>query len=370
MRLSKFIAALVFSTTLLLFVSAENANSQIPAPGNPACAYCGAVLNSAGTQVHKRGCPYYVDPKSDQGGSSKGSSSDVTTDDSQSIERVITTSIMESLFKQLLSPTETSPAKSPEQLKREQEEREKEVQERVMKWNVERDRLAAEMKGAQVDTKPFSPKGSPPDQIELKPIPLMGGSPMTADERERQSLIKRFGPQYIDQRNLFHDISAADGITPDQSPSWDENSSVNKRVSGMIDNIGENPNGVLAAYIGKTELRMGKNVFKYLDEAKDAVTNGTEAELVHNNPNPEQTVIMETVREEGENKIEEVKGNVTEQMNAASANAGEKIITSMYGKQGAKAYKTTLNVISKATEISDNVKSAADWLGSYRNDNR
>ncbi|MDO9340505.1 MAG: hypothetical protein Q7T72_08270 [Bacteroidales bacterium] len=39
--------------------------------------------------------------------------------------------------------------------------------------------------------------------ISGKTLPVMGGSPMTIEEMQRQKLINQFGPNYIDQANMF-----------------------------------------------------------------------------------------------------------------------------------------------------------------------
>ena len=49
------------------------AYAQIPDPGDPVCAYCDVDLKSQ--QAHKRGCPYYEEPKEEETSSSSSTSS-------------------------------------------------------------------------------------------------------------------------------------------------------------------------------------------------------------------------------------------------------------------------------------------------------
>lgn len=62
--------------TLLMSLAlavAVSVNAQIPDPGDPVCAHCGVDLKS---QVpHKRSCPYYEEPTSEESSSSSSSSS-------------------------------------------------------------------------------------------------------------------------------------------------------------------------------------------------------------------------------------------------------------------------------------------------------
>ena len=44
------------------------------------------------------------------------------------------------------------------------------------------------------------------DDITNKTVPIMGGSPLTFEEEQRLRLIKRFGPGYIDQANMFTSV--------------------------------------------------------------------------------------------------------------------------------------------------------------------
>ena len=53
--------------------------------------------------------------------------------------------------------------------------------------------------------RPVNPKTNDQD-ITYKSIPIMGGSPLTVEEMERQKLIKQFGPGYIDQANMFTNV--------------------------------------------------------------------------------------------------------------------------------------------------------------------
>lgn len=56
-------------------------------------------------------------------------------------------------------------------------------------------------------------------EISYKPVPIMGSTPLTPDEIERQKLIKQFGPGYIDQANMFSTISSSDnGIDENKPP--------------------------------------------------------------------------------------------------------------------------------------------------------
>jgi hypothetical protein len=130
----------------------------------------------------------------------------------------------------------------------------------------------------------------------------------------------------------------------------------------MIDKVGENPNGVLAAYIGKIELSIGKNVFSYLDGAKDALKNGTEEEFSNNNPNPAETAVMGMVKDQATSKINEVKGDFMKGMQGTIENAGGKAMTYMYGEKGGSDFKTALNVISYSTKVNDNIKNVTNWL--------
>ena len=57
----------------LALAAAVSVNAQIPDPGDPVCAHCGVDLKS---QVpHKRSCPYYEEPTSEESTSSSSSSS-------------------------------------------------------------------------------------------------------------------------------------------------------------------------------------------------------------------------------------------------------------------------------------------------------
>jgi hypothetical protein len=55
-----------------------------------------------------------------------------------------------------------------------------------------------------VDAKPTQ------QEVSYDPVPIMGSTPLTADEIERQKLINQFGPGYIDQANMFSEISSSD----------------------------------------------------------------------------------------------------------------------------------------------------------------
>jgi hypothetical protein len=212
------------------------------------------------------------------------------------------------------------------------------------------------------------PKSNPPNQ-DASVVDLSGKAGVVQllttpeEQKERDKWYQEHG------FNNLTPVSTKDGISPDGSPSFDENSTVYKSVDGMLDKIGENPNGVLAAYIGKTELSLVKNVFKYLDDVNNALKNGTTDELVNNNPNPEQTVVLAVAKEQANDKFNEIQGNVTKSVTGALENAGGKVMTYMYGKNGAEGLKTTLNTISTATSISNNINKVVNWVGSLHSDN-
>ena len=51
----------------LLALTATATHAQIPDPGDPVCAYCEVNLKTATS--HKRGCPYYEEPKEESSSS-------------------------------------------------------------------------------------------------------------------------------------------------------------------------------------------------------------------------------------------------------------------------------------------------------------
>jgi hypothetical protein len=204
------------------------------------------------------------------------------------------------------------------------------------------------------------------DDFLNKKVVIPGGrSPEDATQQDKWYQDHLAGQGYTD----FGTMSPNNGLDPAHGPSWDENSGVYKGVQGMIDKIGENPNGVLAAYIGNLELDIGKNVFQYLDQARDAIANGTEADLVANNPNPEQTILMQVVKDQVNNKVEEIQSDLAGSFKEAAVNTGEKIMGGLYGNKGAEDFKMTLNFSNTASNIFDKVKNAASWLGSNNEGN-
>ncbi|MDO9255825.1 MAG: hypothetical protein Q7U54_09965 [Bacteroidales bacterium] len=222
----------------------------------------------------------------------------------------------------------------------------------------------------------FNPKTSPvnvPVSLDANVVDLSGKKGVvqlltTQDEQAKRD--KWYADHIKDQgyNNLLQ-IKSQEGIDPNASPSWDENSPIYKSVDKMIDKVGENPNGVLAAYIGKIELSIGKNVFSYLDGAKDALKSGTEEEFSNNNPNPAETAVMGMVKDQATSKINEVKADFTKGAQGTIENAGGKVMTYMYGEKGGSDFKTALNVISYATKVNDQINNVTNWLAPNSNGN-
>ena len=222
----------------------------------------------------------------------------------------------------------------------------------------------------------FNPKTSPvnvPSNMDANVVDLSGkqGVVQLLTTKEEQAKRDSWYEDHINDQgyNNLVQLTAEDGIDPNSSPSWDENSSIYKSVDKMISQVGENPNGVLAAYIGKIELSIMKNVFTYLDGAKDAITSGKEEEFSNNNPNPAGNAVMGMVKDQATNKINEVKGNFTKGLQGTIENAGGKAMTYMYGEKGGSDFKTALNVISYATKVNDNIKNVTNWLAPNSNGN-
>ncbi|MBN2189385.1 MAG: hypothetical protein JW699_08010 [Chitinispirillaceae bacterium] len=294
------------------------------------------------------------------------------------IQEAAVTMVANAIFNLLSSPS--TPEKTPEQLRYEQEQAWKAEQERIAKWNTANKALGEQLKGAPAATDLFSMKGSSgAGQFELKEIPSSGVKDAGAiDLRNKEGVVKQLtSAEEQKKRDRWYaehqqdqmyggliPLSPVNGIDAERSPSWDENTREYLAFSGMLDKIAENPNGKLAAYIGKVELSIGKNVFKYLDDVKDAISNGTVEELVHNNPNPEQTVVKAVAHEFGS---ETIKADVGDKLMSAAEGAvkglGGTLMMSAAGEKGLKDYETVLNGIEKACEIKDKAENALKWVG-------
>ncbi len=147
--------------SLSVFVGSAISPATIFAQDDCVCAICGRPCNDIPTLGHIPGYSCYVETKSNQGNSNQGSSANVPTGGSQSMDQMIATTIMQSLLNSIFSPPAPSPGKSPAQLKLEQEQRDKEIQKRMMQWNADRDRIAAQLMGRPAAT----------GQLDLKPVP-------------------------------------------------------------------------------------------------------------------------------------------------------------------------------------------------------
>lgn len=148
-----------------------------------------------------------------------------------------------------------------------------------------------------------------------KPLPIMGNTPMTADERERQ----KFGPRYIDGMTYIRPDKGLDAST---DPTYDlSDSKQYKIVSAGFDKLGNLPLGELPAYVGGLVLSFETEVDKFIT---DATINKVYSDEELENMNVVQHIVYNVAKGE-------VVGSLTSGLNSIIKKSGIGYLKTKFG---------------------------------------
>jgi hypothetical protein len=180
-----------------------------------------------------------------------------------------------------------------------------------------------------------------------KPVTLMGSTPLTAEDAERQRLIANSGASYIRHYN--------DGLKEDPAPENVLDISTTKEykaIDKILDEISGYRVGTIPAFTGKTMLSLTSNTFAYLGEATltdnhsadDLVTANPVKLIVNNTIHDMKKELVSNMMDKGVETIgEHITGNVKESGEMFVAHVNDVLIE----KQKEKDIKTSVKLTSE-----------------------
>ncbi len=164
------------------------------------------------------------------------------------------------------------------------------------------------------DFKPTTAPAVKPDtEFPAVTVPIMGGSPLTQAERERQALlVNKFGKQYIDMMTYVRPETGMIESTPPVADLSD--SKEYKTAEAFFDKIGEHPLGVLPSYTGKLLLSTVNESDKLI---RDITINGKYSDEEIVTMNPVKVILNNVVIEQVTTRVTETLGNLAEKTGVA-----------------------------------------------------